>query len=77
MRKWNLVMAVLMALLILNHIVMRIHINVQDDIIRQQRETIRSEREHYRMYVRRCDSLITRYDSLCNEIIDRYGNDRH
>ena len=67
MKKWFPILIVFCVILILDCIAMKYRIGVLEDIISTQKETIQREREAYRKYERRCDSIIARYDSLFNE----------
>jgi hypothetical protein len=69
MKKWFPILIVFCAILILDCIAMRYRISVQECIIKSQKEAIQREHETHRLYERRCDSLIARYDSLFNELM--------
>lgn len=69
MRKIFPLLAVLCAILAFNCIAQAYRISAQEEIIATQKEVIQKERDAYRLYERRCDSLIARYDSLCNELM--------
>ena len=71
MKKWFPILIVFCVILILDCIAMRYRISVQEDIISTQKEAIEREHESHRMFERRCDSIIARYDSLYNELMKR------